>query len=275
MNEWMNRTLQPPAPGPCAITAEAQTGRAASQGHTARWGRSGPGRRSDTRSHPPRRLADSPPPSSSRTSSAPAAGPPSSFAFSSNPDRRCWRLWARHHLGKRRQRPPSWGRGSSRGPRPPAAAATRTEAGWAEASPAHTPLAGSAIERMRRGYGKDAGALRWGKAEEVWPSSRAITAGCLAEDCGCGAPCDAVRGFGVGEWSRAPGEEGQRQCTTDSPSGLRAPRFSSLLFRPLSSSFFAPPPGRVEGLEPQSGSLRFGSWEAGPSSLVFPALPGG
>ena len=127
---------------------------------------------------------------------------------------------------------------------------------------------------MRQGYGKDAGALRGGKAEEVWPSSRAITAVCLAEDCGCGAPCDAVRGFGVGEWSRAPGEEGQSQCTTGSP-GLRAPRFSSLPSRPLSSSFFAPPPDRVEGLEPQSVSLRFGSWEGGPSCLVFPALPGG
>lgn len=87
-------------------------------------------------------------------------------------------------------------------------------------------------------------------------------------------PCDAVRGFGVGEWSRAPGEEGQSQCTTGSP-GLRAPRFSSLPSRPLSSSFFAPPPDRVEGLEPQSVSLRFGSWEGGPSCLVFPALPGG
>ncbi|XDA82066.1 hypothetical protein R6Z07F_011987 [Ovis aries] len=51
---------------------------------------------------------------------------------------------------------------------------------------------------MRQGYGEDAGALRGGKAEAVWPSSRAITAACLAEDCGCGAPCDAVRGFGVG-----------------------------------------------------------------------------
>lgn len=90
-----------------------------------------------------------------------------------------------------------------------------------------------------------------------------------------GAQCDAVRGFGVSEWNWAPEEEGQSQYPKDSPSGLRVPRSSSLPFRPLSSSFFVPPPGRVEGLQPQSGSLRFGSWEGSPRSLVFPALPGG
>ena len=84
-----------------------------------------------------------------------------------------------------------------------------------------------------------------------------------------GAQCDAVRGFGVGEWNWAPGDEGQSHCPRDSPSGLRVRRSSSLPFRPFSSSVFVPPPGRVEGLQRLSEV-----WELGRRS-VFPALPGG